>query len=158
MDVKQEIVKRWWSVPWWWLAVTSTLLLGVGWLLATMARPAVGMPTSVSIGGQQYTLEIADTEVKRTVGLGGRDGICDTCGMLFLFESRGRYTFWMKDMRFALDIVWLLGDEVVAIKRDVHSDFSGVFRPEVSADKVLEFPASAGQGLNVGDTVRFNYE
>src|SRR3989344_8724609 len=63
----------------------------------------------VSIGGVEYTLEMANTDAVRAKGLSGRDELCLRCGMLFVFEQPGQYAFWMKDMRLPLDIVWLLG-------------------------------------------------
>jgi uncharacterized membrane protein (UPF0127 family) len=158
MDIEPETVRRVWKRSRWWFVVAFTLLLGVGGLLAVISRPSGRIPISVFIGGQPYTLEVADTEGKRTQGLGNREGLCSTCGMLFLFEGPGRYAFWMKDMHFPLDIIWLLGDRVVAIERGVQPDYPGVFHPDAFADRVLELPASAGQSLNVGDVVRFNYE
>ena len=38
----------------------------------------------------------------------------DGVGMLFVFNSPGQYSFWMKDMHFPLDMVWIDSDKIVA--------------------------------------------
>lgn len=96
----------------------------------------------VRIGSALFSVEIADTEQQRERGLGNRDALCDTCGMLFLFDSSGKYAFWMKDMRFPLDILWIRDGKIVHIERNV--DFRNqykVYHSEQPADRVLEVNA-----------------
>ena len=73
---------------------------------------------SIQIGSTVLNnIEIADTGKKREQGLSGKNNIGGDYGMLFIFEKPGFYAFWMKDMNFAIDIIWL--DEnytVVGIK------------------------------------------
>ncbi len=57
--------------------------------------------------GKVLNTEVADTDVTRAQGLSGRDGLCVECGMLFIFPENGYYGFWMKDMNFNIDIVFL---------------------------------------------------
>lgn len=61
----------------------------------------------VLIGGKKIRVDIADTVVTRTQGLSGRTSLAETDGMLFVFENADRYGFWMKDMNFAIDIIWI---------------------------------------------------
>lgn len=114
-------------------------------------------PQTVLIGEERYALEMADTDSERGKGLGGRDSLCEACGMLFVFESPGRYAFWMKDMRFPLDIIWLSGETVVFVEQDVQPDFSGIIEPPVSADRVIEVNAGKADDLDAGDKVMFSY-
>lgn len=117
-------------------------------------RESVG--ERVWIDNEMYVLENADTEALRQKGLGGRDILCETCGMLFVFDRPDRYAFWMKDMRFPLTVIWLAGEQVVFIARDVAPDFSGVISPPVPADRVIEINAGRARALNHGDQVRFS--
>ncbi|MDP3957036.1 MAG: DUF192 domain-containing protein, partial [bacterium] len=55
-------------------------------------------PTHMELDGERFTLETALTEEAREKGFGDRENLCQTCGMLFVFEKPGRYVFWMKDM------------------------------------------------------------
>lgn len=110
---------------------------------------------SVLIGSKVYRLESADTAPLRQKGLGGRDALCETCGMLFVFDQPGRYAFWMKDMRFPLTLIWLAGEQVVFVARDVSPDVSYTLDPPVFADRVIEINAGQSTDLNPGDRVRF---
>lgn len=58
------------------------------------------------IGAGFLNFEIADTPDTRQQGLSGRPGLDDTEAMLFVFEKPGKHCFWMKDMEFAIDILW----------------------------------------------------
>ena len=115
------------------------------------------LPTHVELDGERFTLEVAATEEEREKGLGGRESLCRTCAMLFVFEKSERYAFWMKDMRFPIDIVWFLGDRVVFVAHEVSPDFSGILEPAVVADRVIELSSGAAKNAEVGEKVRFSY-
>lgn len=51
--------------------------------------------------------EIADTPNKRAKGLMERPSIAPDGGMLFQFPELGYWTFWMKNTKIPLDILWL---------------------------------------------------
>ncbi|HRZ30119.1 MAG TPA: DUF192 domain-containing protein [Candidatus Paceibacterota bacterium] len=61
----------------------------------------------ITIAGKEFKLEIADTNEERQQGLSGRASLPRDTGLLFVFEQPGRYGFWMKEMNFPIDIVWL---------------------------------------------------
>ena len=98
----------------------------------------------------KMALEIADTEGKRIRGLSGREYLADGTGMLFLFPSSGFYGFWMKDMNFSIDILWIDEDfKIVHIEREVHPDtYPKSFTSQEPAKYVLE--------LNAGDALRLD--
>src|SRR3989344_9082121 len=52
-------------------------------------------------------VEVADSEVERAQGLSGRKVLAEQTGILFVFPTAEQHAFWMKDMNFALDIIWL---------------------------------------------------
>ena len=112
-------------------------------------------PERVAIGERVYTLEIAATKEEQSRGLGERDSLCDTCAMLFIFQDSSRHAFWMKGMRFPLDIVWLSGEKVVYVEREISAGSTEVYRPKDDADRVLEFNAGAADALRPGDSVHF---
>lgn len=69
--------------------------------------------------GKVYA-EIVDTPASRELGLSGRTGLEKDEAMLFIFEHSGRYGFWMKDMLFSIDMLWIAEDgTVVHIERNV---------------------------------------
>lgn len=114
-----------------------------------------GVPSRVSVGEQVYALEVATTDNERAVGLGERESLCSECAMLFLFERPGAYAFWMKGMRFPLDIAWLHDDRIVHIERRIPSDSTETYQSPIPANRVLEWNAGALDGVEVGDQVRF---
>jgi hypothetical protein len=73
---------------------------------ATVA-PVGNANSVVTVGGASFKVELAVTQEQRTQGLSGRAGLAPGTGMLFVFDEEGRYSFWMKEMRFPLDLVWI---------------------------------------------------
>jgi uncharacterized membrane protein (UPF0127 family) len=69
--------------------------------------------TVIAPNGNKLAFEVADTAEAREQGLSGRTGIQGNDGMLFVFDEPGRYGFWMKDMQFAIDMVWVNDDGIV---------------------------------------------
>ena len=56
---------------------------------------------------------MADTPSLRTLGLGGRDSLAPDRAMWFVFDRAAPRSFWMRGMRFPLDIVWVSDGYVV---------------------------------------------
>lgn len=69
-------------------------------------------------------------------------------GMLFVFNAPDTVCFWMKDMRFSLDIIWLDAQkEVVHIEKNVSPEtFPKTYCPDKPAQYVIE--------LNAGEAAR----
>ncbi len=113
---------------------------------------------TISIRGHVFKAEIVATDNDKQRGLGGRKSICTDCGMLFVFDSPNRYSFWMKDMRFALDLLWIMEDKVVFIEKNIPPSFPGTMNPPADAEQVLELSAGAVDkfGIVVGDSVLMN--
>ena len=72
----------------------------------------------VRIGDATVKVEVAADEAARQLGLGGRDSLGADRGMLFVLADRSP-AFWMKGMRFPLDIVWIDGERVVDVSANV---------------------------------------
>jgi uncharacterized membrane protein (UPF0127 family) len=107
------------------------------------------------IGETSVTLDIADTDLERILGLGGRDSLPKNHGMLFIFEEKAEHGIWMKDMKFSIDIIWLNEySEVIYIERNVSPNtFPKVFGPQKPSSYVLEFNAGfvSRNNIKVGD-------
>jgi hypothetical protein len=67
----------------------------------------------VRVNGQEFAVEIADTPAKWNQGLSGQESLAENSGMLFVYNDYNIRSFWMKEMKFPLDIVWIK-DGVVA--------------------------------------------
>jgi uncharacterized membrane protein (UPF0127 family) len=74
---------------------------------------------TVRLGGQEFTVEIADTPGKWSQGLSGRESLVENAGMLFVYSDYNIRLFWMKEMKFPLDIVWIKDNLVVSCTEKV---------------------------------------
>ena len=101
-------------------------------------------------------IERADTLAAQEEGLGDRDSLCAHCGMLFDFQKSDRYVFWMKGMRFPLDIVWIADHRIVFIQKNIPAESKDMLTPPGEADQVLEINAGKVDewGIQIGSTVR----
>jgi len=112
----------------------------------------------IYIGQTEVLADIADTPDSREKGLGGRTGLGDNEGMLFEFPKPDYYGFWMKDMKFSIDMVWLDANlNVVSIQEDVlPSSYPEVFKPQEPALYVLEVPSGFTllHDIKIGDAAK----
>ena len=106
-----------------------------------------------------YRLTVAKTATEQATGLGNLSSLPLNQGMLFPFTSAGERCFWMKDMRFPLDIIWLNPDKkVVAVLDDaLPSSYPSTFCPKQPAQYVIELNANQSEvaGIKAGQTVSF---
>gem|GEM_PF-513356 len=117
---------------------------------------------TVTINGSRLIAEVAADPVSQTRGLSGRDGMAPNQAMLFSFVKADRYGFWMKDMKFPLDILWIRNNAIADMEERAPVPLPGlsdaslpVYRPDVSADAVLEVVAGFAHNHNIkiGDAV-----
>lgn len=105
------------------------------------------------------SLEIVDDDKSRALGLSGREYLASGSGMLFVFDSPDRQCFWMKDMKFPLDIVWLNSDkQVVYLQENVSPDsYPHNFCSDDLAQYVIELNAGQARefGITLGQTLEF---
>lgn len=113
----------------------------------------------VKINNIPIEVELAKTQEQQARGLSRRVALAENQGMLFIYDVPGRYAFWMKDMRFSIDILWIGADQkIVDISKNVSPEsFPNVFQPSKPAQFVLEVNASFSDRNNiaVGDMVDF---
>lgn len=106
-----------------------------------------------------YKVLFSDTPELRTKGLSGRASLGTDEVMLFVFEREVRNFFWMKDMLFSIDIVWLDADkQIIHIEKNVSPEtFPKSFGPDENSKYVLEFKAGTADsvGMKRGDRVSF---
>lgn len=174
----------------WWQQALVFLLVGLAAACTTSGSPATpeatGEPTEtpkntatspaapptkeppsgplVQIGETTFTVEVAEKLEARTRGLSGRTSLPPGEGMLFIFEDTRIHTFWMKDMMFPLDLVWI-GEQCTVenitpnvpppAPEQADSDLPR-FRSPQPVRYVLEINAGeAAANIQVGDLVAF---
>ncbi len=120
-------------------------------------KPVSYRTAAVMIGTTSLTARVADTAVLRTRGLSGTERLLPNEAMLFIFEESGLYSFWMKEMKYPIDMIWLDDTKhIVYIKKNATPEsFPEEFAPPTPARYVLEVVAgfSDEHKLGVGDTV-----
>jgi uncharacterized membrane protein (UPF0127 family) len=92
---------------------------------------------SWQLNGEDLSVEAVRSPAAIAQGLGGRQELA-VDGMLFVFPRLDRPVFWMKDMLFPIDIVWIQQGKVVGIERNVQPPAPGT--PD---EKLTRFPAPA---------------
>lgn len=120
------------------------------------AHPLV---TQLEIHGHTFTVELAVTPEEKTKGLGYRDSLAEDTGMLFVYDHPEQYGFWMKGMRFPIDILWISDKTIVDITKNVPvatDDFLPTYTPKLPVNQIFEINAgqSDGLGIQIGDTVK----
>lgn len=151
---------------------TSFVLVGIFFLLGFVLinQPDKNLAAEnirqVKIAGQTIKVDLALTKEEQAQGLSGRTHFGGkngggNVGMLFVFEQPGLYPFWMKDMWFPIDIIWIEeGLKVVYIEKNASpSSYPKTFVSEENSKYVLEVPSgfSEENNLKVGDKVEFIY-
>jgi len=117
----------------------------------------------IIVNGHTISVELAITDAEKQKGLGERDSLAQDNGMLFVYQNKDRYGYWMKGMRFPLDYMWIDGNRVVDLSSNIPAPTAPgqvpvELAPKVPVDKVLEVNAGmiAKLGVKIGDTVRYS--
>ncbi|MDJ0654171.1 MAG: DUF192 domain-containing protein [Xanthomonadales bacterium] len=125
-------------------------------LLACLAACAPGGP-SVVLKDQRFYVEIADDPGEQQMGLMFRNRMGEDRGMLFIFERDEPRSFWMKNTRISLDILYFdSGLSLVSMQQDVppcRRDPCPSYPSTGPARYVLEINAGIAErlGVEVGD-------
>jgi uncharacterized membrane protein (UPF0127 family) len=130
-------------------ALFLVLLLHSREASAPLAQPVYD--ATVSNGFTDIPVAVADTDEERELGLSGTAVLPQNAGKLFIFNAPGKYGFWMKDMRYAIDIIWI--DEsfrIVGIAEGIlPGTYPEVFYPPSPVKYVLEVNAGFSTAHNL---------
>lgn len=118
---------------------------------------------TATLAGRRLQIELAETAEEQVRGLSGRDSITDEQAMLFVLSDQQQSGFWMKDMKFAIDLIWLKDSRVSEIAPNLAPqpgipDWElPVYFPQKFADSVLEVKAgwTKRYNLQIGDEFLF---
>jgi len=139
----------------------------------TIADPTAGAATNsaenpqlsteqLSVDGAAFNVEMATNVLEQSRGLSFRTSLAANDGMLFIFGSATTQSFWMKDMNFPLDMIWINGTTVIGSSQNVPAPAPDakiwqlpVYTSPGSADTVLEVSAGtvAKYNIKAGDTI-----
>jgi uncharacterized membrane protein (UPF0127 family) len=126
--------------------------------------------TEIKISSASTTIvaTIANTENKRSLGLSYTEKLDENAGMLFIFDDVNQKNFWMRDMNYDLDIIWLDVNKQVngffenvpaASYNSKHPELSKIYHSPDNTKYVLEVNAGtiSKDKIKVGDTLDFKY-
>jgi len=117
----------------------------------------------VVIKNQKVFLDVADNREKITRGLMGVDNIAENQGMVFLFKKHDYKTFWMKNMKIPLDIVFISNEKIAKIYNEVpvcEKYPCPLYESKYKIDSVIEFKKGFCEKYNVkvGDKIKFSQD
>lgn len=142
--------------------ISSSTIAGAAGATSNSGENPMLAGEELTVDGVTFNVEIASTMLDQTRGLSFRTSLGANDGMIFLFGSGSTQTFWMKDMNFALDMIWISGNTVAGFSQNVPAPAPGaqlwqlpIYSSPANVDKVLEVNAGtvAKYNIKVGDTV-----
>lgn len=121
-----------------------------------------GFNKTVTINEQTFRVEIADDEKEQTKGLSNRNSLDKDKGMLFIFPEKGKYSFWMKNVKFPLDIIYISDNKIVDIAKNAAPQEENatnipIITPKDNANFVLEINGGLSDEyeFKIGDEVTY---
>lgn len=135
------------------------LIVSVSILITILAFLKYNYPDKktpqVAINNHVFNLEIAKTDKEQEIGLSKYKNIPQNFGMLFPFEKPGYYSFWMKNMKFPIDIIFIRNNKIVTIFKNAsppksNNEFLPIYRTQKLSDTVLE--------INTGLSDKYNFQ
>lgn len=141
--------------------VLVTLVLAlVGAAALYILWPQLQPKAMLRIGDGVFSARVATTEVERTQGLSGTTQLRADQAMIFVFDSDNKWSMWMKDMDYPIDIVWTDSNKkIVYIVKNAPADsYPEKFTPNKDARYVIELPAGTvdGKSIKVNSGVVFD--
>lgn len=144
-------------------AITILIILALAFVFGQKYLQTGGLftpTTKVTINNHAFSVAIAKSSKDKQVGLSSRASLGKDEGMIFSFGTPDYYHFWMKNMKFPIDIIYIKDRKIVTILDNVpvpttNPDNPETYQPTEAADTVLEIGAGVAKqyGIKVGDSV-----
>src|SRR3989344_9281189 len=137
--------------------ILAIVLIGVGLWQSSKKSPIA------KINNYSFKLYIVKSSADKEVGLSKYKNLAKDMGMLFPFEKPDYYSFWMKQMKFPIDIIYIKDGKIVTIYKNVSPPKKAaegllIYKPKEPSNMVLEINAglSSKYNLKEGDKVNLN--
>lgn len=153
------------------VALSFIALSCLALLICAVTGPAIATDPSPEIlitvktpQGALIQAELADTAIKRAQGLMFREHLANDRGMLFIFGDAQPWTFWMKNTKIPLDIIWIDGKKtIIHIERNVpictrQDDGCPQYHSAEGALYVLELGGGRAEALQLQRGMRLNFK
>lgn len=118
---------------------------------------------NITVNNITIVADIAATNDQRTKGLAVKDTLDNDEGMLFVFNAAREHSFWMKGMKFPIDIIWISEHhEVVHVENRlepcVPDSFCPTYKPDRNSLYVLETVAGFAQKYNITENTYVDFQ
>ncbi|MEK9175822.1 MAG: DUF192 domain-containing protein [Patescibacteria group bacterium] len=126
------------------LLIGAGVVIFIGLFLITLVISK--KTTLVSVGNQTFKVKVAATDQQKQIGLSETKSLKQNQGMLFVFDNPDYYRFWMKNMNFPIDIIYIREEKVITVisnakvQANLNDDLI-IYSPKEKSDKVLEINA-----------------
>ena len=105
---------------------------------------------NIQLGSCTFTLERPHTTDEYAKGLSDREAIAPQAGMWFAYSSPQLPTFWMKGLRFPIDIIWIANRKVVGLNENIPADDgASLYIPTIAIDAALEIAAGRSKECGI---------
>lgn len=119
---------------------------------------SLGDQVIISIGNNNINTKVADDPKSLEMGLSNTESLGPNDGMFFVFDMPSQKFFWMKDMNFAIDIIWIDEDfKITGVVQNAQpSSYPKTFSSPNDTKYVLEVNSGyfAKHNLHIGDKVK----
>jgi len=137
----------------WALVALSIVIIILGVVLCLSDQKA----SRVVIGGHQVEVEKVNSLAAER-GLSNRRSLGENQGMLFVFDGYATPGFWMKEMNFPLDIIWIKDGTVTGLENNLPPEGERpqkIYRPLTLINYALEVNAGWADrnNIKIGDQV-----
>ena len=143
------------------LGVFLIIILAIFFLKNQSLFPFKKNPTAM-INGHTFNLLIASSRKEKEIGLSEKKSLPENQGMIFPFGKLDYYSFWMKDMKISIDIIYIDNDTIVTILSNIKppanpTDNLTIYNSTSPADKVLEINSGLSEKYNFkkGDKIKY---
>lgn len=146
--------------------ITLVGLLSQGKLNGTLKKVSPVLITTdtqkvIKVDTTEINVDVARSDAERSKGLGGITKLDEKSGMVFIFPKNSKPTFWMKDTKVALDIIWIDDNKIVGINNNVATEIDKKdselkrYQAPTAVDYVLEVNSGFSNTYNikVGQTI-----
>lgn len=146
--------------------IASLILITYLFLQSRATLNLFGKKPTATVNTHTISLTLARTEKEKQIGLSETPSLQKNSGMLFLFDTADTYGFWMKNMKYPIDIIFINDSKIITIFKNVTppptdsaipDEKLPIYTPASPSNRVLEIPGGMSDtySLKVGDNVEF---
>ena len=93
-----------------------------------------------------FNVKISDNSLERQIGLSNHTSLEQNSGMLFVFSESEIQNFWMKNMRFNIDLIWIDSNlKIIGFEKDMVICWTNC--PLYSSDFPIKYVLEINSGL-----------